>query len=134
VFQRDDGFSLVEVIIAMFLFGVLSLAVLPLLIGVTIRSVENRELLSATAFANERIASIQAAYPSTPGTATTSCATLRTLGSATPAVDAASGFTATITVGTCPTSFPASIPVVVTVTRGSATLTAVMTRMRVGAA
>ena len=134
MFQRDDGFSLVEVVIAMFLFWVLSLAVLPLLIGVTLRSVENRELLSATAYANERIATIQASYPSTPGTATTSCATLRGLGAALPTTDAASGFTSTVTVGGCPSTFPASIPVVVTVKKGLTTITSVATRVRVGAA
>ena len=134
MFQRDDGFSLVEVIIAMFLFGLLSLAVLPLLIGVTVRSVENREQLSATAYANERMAKIQAAYPAMPGTATTSCAALRSLGTAAPTVDSASGFSAAVTVGACPTTFPASVPVVVTVTKGSKTLSAVTTRVRVGGA
>lgn len=133
MFQRDDGFSLVEVIIAMFLFGLLSLAVLPLLIGVTLRSAENREQLSATAYANERMASIQATYPSTPGTTTTSCAALRALGTALPTVDSASGFRATVSVGTCPATFPASIPVTVTVTKGTKTLSAVTTRVRVGA-
>jgi prepilin-type N-terminal cleavage/methylation domain-containing protein len=36
VFQRDDeGFSLVEVLMAMFLLAMLALAVLPLIIGIT---------------------------------------------------------------------------------------------------
>ena len=61
-----DGFSLVEVVIAMFLLAVLALAVLPALIGATRASVTNRSVLTATTFANGQLAAIQADFPDDP--------------------------------------------------------------------
>lgn len=132
--QDDTGFSLVELVIAMFVLAVLSLAVLPLLVGTTQVSVENRGLLTATAFANDRLAEIQADYPATPGDDSTSCAALRALQANPPAVDPASGLVARLTIGTCPATFPASVPVTVTVSEDGEQVTAVSTRVRVGAA
>lgn len=130
----DTGFSLVELVIAMFVLAVLSLAVLPLLVGTTRASVENRGLLTATAFANDRLAVLQAAYPATPGDDSTSCAALRALEASPPAVDPATGLVARLSVGACPTEFPASVPVTVTVSDDGENVTAVSTRLRVGAA
>ena len=120
--QRNDrGFSLVEVIIAMFLLAVLSLAVLPLLIGATRLSVTNKDVVAANAFANAQLATLRDSFPLAPATPT-SCATLQ--GRAVPAASAISdpagtGMNATIEVlDTCPTAstnFPASIRVSVTV-------------------
>ena len=45
--QNDGGFSLVEVLIAMFLLAVLSLAVLPLIVGAATSSVVNRDIAAA---------------------------------------------------------------------------------------
>ena len=65
MFQRahDEGFSLVEVIIAMFLLMVISLAVLPLLIGATSLSVSNRATVSATAYAQSYLSAYREAFP-----------------------------------------------------------------------
>lgn len=58
----DSGFSLVEVVIAMLMLGLMSLALLPLLIGTMKASVENRSLVTATAIANDRIAEVRAGF------------------------------------------------------------------------
>ncbi|WP_434811682.1 type IV pilus modification PilV family protein [Microbacterium sp. bgisy189] len=116
----DDGFSLVEVIIAMFLLMVIAVAVLPLMIGATRASVVNRDVVSATTFANSQLAPIKAAFP-TESTSPTSCAALRTR--AVPAASAVSdpagtGHTATVAVASCPSgaaSYPTTVVVTVTV-------------------
>lgn len=132
--RDDDGFSLVEVVIAMFLFAVLALAILPLMTGLSQRSAENRTTLSATTFAKEELSKIQADYPSTPGSTATTCTVLHSLQSRAPVVDSASGYAARVTVGDCPAAFPASVPVRVIVARGGTDLVTVATRVRVGAA
>lgn len=136
--RSDDGFSLVEVIIAMFLLAVVSLAVLPLIIsGVRLSSL-NKDLVAATAFANTRIAVLRDDFPLNP-TTPTSCAALQTraVGIASALADpAATGMKATIAIlDSCPAAtadFPASIRLTVTV-RDSAgdTLVTVPTRFRV---
>ncbi|MEJ6553843.1 prepilin-type N-terminal cleavage/methylation domain-containing protein [Microbacterium esteraromaticum] len=131
--RTDDGFSLVEVVIAMFLFMILAVATLPLTVQVISTTAVNRDSLTATAFAKSQLAKIQAAYPATPGS-TTSCTTLRAMQSSPPAVDTASGFEATVTVGACPAAFPASVAVHVTVSDHGDPLTSLTTRVRVGAA
>ncbi|WP_458041951.1 MULTISPECIES: PulJ/GspJ family protein [Bacteria] len=132
--QDDSGFSLVELVIAMFVLAVLSLAVLPLLVGTTDVSARNRDSLAATGFANDLLATVQQDYPATPGDVTTSCLALRALQTAPPVLDPASGSEASLTVGACPAVFPASVPVTVTVSQGGEVVTAVTTRVRVGAA
>lgn len=119
--RSDEGFSLVEVIIAMFLLAVLTLAVLPLLIGAMRLSVTNNDLVAATAFANSRLAVLRDDFPVAPLNPT-SCAALqgRVVTTAAPIEDAApTGLTATIAVlDPCPSAtagFPTSIRVSVSV-------------------
>lgn len=133
--DREHGFSMVEIVISMFLLGILSLAVLPLIFGLTQRSVENRGLLAATALANGELAKIAADFPSEPGFAS-HCSELAARASAPPAEDTVNGLQATLTVGACPadaTAYPASVPVLVTVTEAGGTVTSVAGRARVGA-
>ncbi|MCW3494794.1 prepilin-type N-terminal cleavage/methylation domain-containing protein [Microbacterium sp. SSM24] len=113
--REDDGFSLVEVIIAMFLLMVLALAVLPLIIGATRVSGSNKDLVAATTFANAQLAPIRAAYSNNP-TTPTSCSALVSTYARTGLVDpAGTGLRANVIVSTCPTG--ASLyPAVVTVT------------------
>lgn len=73
--RADDGLSLVEVIIAMFLLALLSLAVLPLLIGGVSLSVTNRDVAAATAIANDRVAALRLGYPIAAAT-TRTCTSL----------------------------------------------------------
>ncbi|WEK14109.1 MAG: prepilin-type N-terminal cleavage/methylation domain-containing protein [Candidatus Microbacterium phytovorans] len=135
MFQRsaDDGFSLVEVLISLFLLAMLALAVLPLLVGATRVSVSNRDLATATAFANAQLAPIKTAFPT--DSATTSCASLRT--QARTGIAGPDGTTAAIAVNPCPATsagYPASVPVTVTVTDSDGdTVVRLVTRLPVGA-
>ncbi|UJP10274.1 prepilin-type N-terminal cleavage/methylation domain-containing protein [Microbacterium sp. KUDC0406] len=129
----DDGLGIIEVVIAMFLFMLIAVAVLPLTMQAVASSAQNRDLLAATSFAKQQLTTIQAGYPATPGSTSGSCAALRALQTAPPAVDAANDFRAQVTVGVCPGAYPASVPVRVTVTHDGDTVTSVTTRVRVGA-
>jgi type II secretory pathway pseudopilin PulG len=110
------GFSLIEIIIAMFLLMVIALALLPALIGATRVSVVNRSLVEATAFANAQLAPIRAAFPDN-SSSPTSCGTLTAKnGSVNP--DQPSPKTrlfAKIVVGACPSAYPGTVAVTVIV-------------------
>lgn len=110
------GFSLVEIIIAMFLLMVIALALLPALVGATRASVVNRSLVEATAFANAQLAPIRAEFPDNPPSQTT-CASLRTRDGSVildqPAPD--TRLFAEISVGECPSVYPGTVTVTVTV-------------------
>jgi type II secretory pathway pseudopilin PulG len=110
----DRGFSLVEVIIAMFLLMVLALAVLPLLVGATRVSVSNRDLVGANTFANAQLAPIKSAFPNDPATPT-SCAALRSRAATDVPDTAGTGLLADITVGSCPASYPGVVLVTVVI-------------------
>lgn len=151
MFQRhDEGFSLVEVLIAMFLLAVLSLAVLPLIISATSLSVTNRDVIAATTLANARLAPLRASFPleSTPpkkcttellpalaliaasGTSDLSNPKLTITVTATPEVTEAT------VLKVCPTStayYPRSILITATVKDGAKVLATVPTRILVGA-
>ncbi len=115
---RESGFSLVEVIIAMFLLMVLALAVLPLTISATRTSVVNRDLVAATAFASAQLAPIKAEF-GIEGSAT--CSELAARATPTGGVisdPAGTGLTATLEIGACPTDpslYPATVAVTVEV-------------------
>jgi type II secretory pathway pseudopilin PulG len=120
VSSREEGFSLVEVIIAMFLLMVLALAVLPLMVGATRVSVTNKDLVAATAFANSELAAIRTDFTADLATSAR-CSDLvakaAPAGSAIPD-PAGTGMTAIVTVGACPAAadaYPASIAVTVIV-------------------
>ncbi len=125
--RSDDGFSLVEVILAMLLLSVLSLAVLPLIIGATALSVQNKSSVQATALADSHLAALRSQFPAQP-TIDTKCADLQTAASklvdndpaTLPDIVVPSGFTRSVVVGACPTGAlagkPAAILVTITVT------------------
>lgn len=131
---RDEGFSLVEVVIAMFLLMVLSLAVLPLAITAMRSSVGNADIAAATTFANAQLAPISAAFPNDPVTPTT-CSALRTRAVSGVADPAGTGLRADVTVGTCPAAYPGSVTVTITVapSGGGARLVSLPTRVSVSA-
>ncbi len=131
----DDGFSLVELIIAMFFLAILSLAVLPLLIGAASSSVANRDQVKATSFATQQLASLRAGFPLDAAT-TCSALSAREANAASPiAGPSGSGMTATIDVASCPTStaaYPVSIDVTIRVFGSSGDeLTSLPTQFRV---
>lgn len=57
------GFSLIEILIAMFLLALMAIVVLPLLVVPIKASVNNRSIIAATAFANATLDSIRADFP-----------------------------------------------------------------------
>lgn len=133
----DDGFSLVELIIAMFFLAILSLAVLPLLIGATSASVANRDQVKATSFATEQLAALRAGFP-LDSASTCTALTAREASTASPIPGpSGSGMTATIDVAACPSgtaSYPAAVAVTIRVfdTSGDQ-LTVLPTQFRVAA-
>ncbi|MBD7958089.1 type II secretion system protein [Microbacterium sp. Sa4CUA7] len=136
----DDGFSLVEVIIALFLLAVISLAVLPMVVGAVRLSVDNKDLVAATAFGNSQLAVVRDAFPLAPLNPT-SCAGLqaRATPAHAPLPDAAgTGMRASIAVlDGCPPAandYPASLQVSVTVRDAQGDLlVTIPTRVRVSA-
>lgn len=64
--RHEEGFSLVEVIIAMFLLAVLSLAVLPLIIRASSLSTANQDTVSAIGVASAQLSAVRAAFPNDP--------------------------------------------------------------------
>lgn len=111
------GFSLVEIIVALFVLMAIALALLPALIGATNLSATNRSSVAATTFANGQLAPIRALFPDDPALPT-SCAALA--GHADTQIDdpadPSTGLQADIVIGTCPGSaYPESISVVVSV-------------------
>lgn len=143
--RSDEGFSLVEVLIAMFLLGVLSLAILPLIIGATRLTLDNRESVEATALADSHVAALRAQFPVQPATDTT-CAQLRNAATllvdnnaaTLPNVVLPTGFTRNVAVETCPTGVaagkPAGILVTIRVTAPDGDATVLRTRIPVTSA
>lgn len=142
--RSDDGFSLVEVIIALFLFAVISLAVLPLLISGVSMSVANRDVVAATALANERLAQLRDDFPTAKGTARTCSSLLTAVDTIDPDDPSNPDLTVTATAlpddagdPICPagaSAYPRSILVTIAVLDGEGQLVAVPTRISVGAA
>lgn len=105
----DEGFGLIEVVVAMLLFAVIAMAILPLAVQATTLSAGNREAVSANAAASGELAALRTDFPD--GGAN-SCSALS---AATPTDAVAEPLAATITVEPCPTDFPAALTVTVDV-------------------
>lgn len=58
----EFGFSLVELVIAMLLLGLMAIGLLPLIVGTVQASSGNRSLVAATTFANAQLAELRAAF------------------------------------------------------------------------
>lgn len=138
--QREEhGFSLVEIVIAMLLFALLAVGILPLLVSVTQLTVGNSESVRAKAAVQQKLSSIQRYYPTDPSARveaslpvgqTRNCSALPT--SAAPLKEMVGDLTVTTTAGPCPTAFPATVSVNVTVTNSSqAAVASVNTSVRV---
>lgn len=144
--RSDDGFSLVEVVVAIFLLGLLSLGVLPLLIGGVRLSTENRTTVEATALAEAHLAALRAQFPTQPAT-TTTCADLQLAASVLrdsdtstlPNIAVPTGFQRDVVVESCPSGAaagkPAGMLVTITIERtGGGTLIVLRSRIPVSAA
>ena len=112
------GVSVVEVVVAMFILAVMSVAVLPLMIGAVQASAANRDVVAANSLANAQLAELQDIYSNSK---TNSCATVQ--GEAKSGIPdiVASGATASILVGTCPASYPGTVSVTVKAFRPNST-------------
>lgn len=112
----QSGFSLVEIVIAMFVLALMALAVLPLAITTTRASVTNRSVIAATAFANATLEAIRADFPDD---ASSSCANVRARQAVGVPGPAGTGLEARIQVSptTCPGALPSTVTVTVSVTR-----------------
>lgn len=129
--KTDAGLGLVEVVIAMLLLMVISLAVLPLMITAMQSSVGNREMTKANALASSTVAALRAQFPDQA--TETSCGSVRAV---TGEADAEAGLTTTLTFpGGCPARYPGTVTVSVSVADTSAPgipLSTVSTKILVG--
>lgn len=57
-----EGFSLIEIVIAMLILALMAIGLIPLMIGATQLSVNNRALATASAFATAQLAEVQSAF------------------------------------------------------------------------
>jgi prepilin-type N-terminal cleavage/methylation domain-containing protein len=60
--EAEDGFSLLEIVIAMLLLALMAIGVLPLILSSVQTGTSNRSLVSATTFANAQLAELRAAF------------------------------------------------------------------------
>lgn len=104
------GVSLVEVVVAMFILGLMSVAVLPLLIGGVQASATNRDLVAANSFAGAELAVLQNDFPNS---ADNSCASVSAKAGGGLTDPSGSGVTGSIEVGACPGSYPGTVRVVI---------------------
>lgn len=112
--RSDDGFSLIELVMAMFLFGLIALAILPSAISAAELSVVNRDHVAANAFASGQLALVRSDFPDTGDNA---CTAVQAHTQMTPRVEdpAKTGLEAEIVVSpTCPT-FPGVVDATVKV-------------------
>ncbi len=116
--DRQSGVSLVEIVVAMFLLALMSVAVLPLMIGTVRASATNSELLAADSLANAQLATLQASFPNATANSCAAVSATATSGVADPS---GSGATASITFGACPASYPATVKVTVQAYRPDST-------------
>lgn len=129
----EEGFGLIELIVAMLLLAVLALALLPTLIGASIASSTNRSLVAANSFAAAQLAPIRAAFPIAPNLKR-DCDDLRAFESTGIAGPEGSGLVADVTVGECADGAgPTAALVTVSVYRDSTAtpLTTITTRVLV---
>lgn len=108
----DEGLGLIEVVVAMLLFAVIAMAILPLALQATRLSAGNRDAVGAQAFASGELAAVRARFPDQ---AANSCGTLRTAARTAAPDPANSGLVADTTVAACPSTYPAALTVTVAV-------------------
>ncbi|HEY3407258.1 MAG TPA: type II secretion system protein [Propionicimonas sp.] len=112
------GVSLVEIVVAMFLVAIMSTAVLPLMIGAVQASATNRDLVAVNSLANAQLATLESTFPNSSDN---SCARVLAAAASGVADPSGSGATASVTVGSCPSSYPATVTVTVRAFRPGST-------------
>ncbi|BDV30352.1 type IV pilus modification PilV family protein [Microbacterium terricola] len=110
--HQERGFSLIEVVIAIFVFAVISLAILPLAIQAAALSTVNRDQAAANALASSQLAGIRSSFPDD---STNSCAAVRATQITQVKDPAETDLTANLVVSACPASYPGVVTITATV-------------------
>ncbi|TFC91453.1 prepilin-type N-terminal cleavage/methylation domain-containing protein [Cryobacterium sp. TMT4-31] len=109
--NRDDGFGLIEIVVSMFLLGLLAIAFLPLLVTSMTSTVINSSVATATQLVNDQMDQAR--------TAGDTCALIEAYEVATVAAvppDARGvSYQPTRSVSTCPLTYPGTVRVTVAV-------------------
>ncbi|HML49842.1 MAG TPA: type II secretion system protein [Propionicimonas sp.] len=108
ILADQAGVSLVEIVVAMFILAMMSIGVLPLMMGAVAASAGNRDLVAATSLVNGQLAALEAAFPNT---SENSCAAVSAAAAAGITDPSGSGATAAIVVGECPAEYPGTVAV-----------------------
>lgn len=108
--SREAGFSLIEVVVAMFVLALMSIGLLPMILGSIQASHLNQELVSANSFANGQLDDARRL-----AAVTSTCSALTNWKATVASNPAEHGFVAVAGVGTCPTAFPSTVTVSVAV-------------------
>lgn len=117
--REDEGFGVIEVVVAMFLLGLVAVAIIPILVAGLRLSVQNTVVASATQLANQQIEQVRSATACASVTAATTTSSVHGI-----------PLKAVRTIGTtCPASgYPTTVNVTVTVTRTDTSAVLVSTR------
>jgi type II secretory pathway pseudopilin PulG len=129
--RMDEGFSLVEVVVAMFLFMIVALAVLPLTVRVVSTSTDNRDLTAANSFAAARLAELRDQFGDEA--ASSSCAAVRARAHTGQSDPAGSGLASDLSVSSCPAQYPGTVQVTAVVKADGTTIVTMPTRILVTA-
>lgn len=116
--DREAGFSVVEVIVAIFVLGMLSIGVLPLMVTALNASTTNRQIVNATGFADDQLATMRQRVGVAP---TSTCAQISAI--ATELTVTRDDLKAVVTTAGCPegTSRPGTVTVSARVTPTNST-------------
>ncbi len=111
ILADQAGVSLVEIVVAMFILAMMSIGVLPLMLGAVAASAGNRDLVAATSLVNGQLATLEATFPNT---SENSCAAVGATAATGITDPSGSGATADIVIGDCPTDYPGTVTVHIT--------------------
>lgn len=122
--RGEDGFGIIEIVVAMFLLGLLAIFVLPLVMMSLQTTARTATIGTATDIVNAELTEIRAAA--------TSCSALAPFRSSAPAAvtdDRGVSYQAVRTIGACPTTYPAAVTITVSVLSEGDTLSTATTRV-----
>lgn len=106
--RLEDGFSLIELVIAMLIFAIIAVAILPAAIQAAVLSTINRDDAAANSFASGQLALIRNDFPDE---GSNTCTAVRDRAFSGLTDPTSTGLTATVAVSACPASYPAVVTV-----------------------
>lgn len=122
ILADQAGVSIVEIVVAMFILAMMSIGVLPLMMGAVSASAGNRDLVAATSLANGQLATLEAAFPNA---SENSCAAVSAAAATGITDPSGSGATADVVIGECPADYPGTVTVRIDAYRPDSTKPAV---------